>query len=249
MAPWFRSPPDGLRRRRGCGSGTASCIPRMASLCPRHCILYAQHCISAALALHRCIDLAAASVTGMLQGSRAGTHIVLSPWSVVQQELNRLSCSQGAFPHHYSITSMWVRSRGVPAAVLALVSFLQGSLHVYFSHVKLIRTDEWGWAPNSGLLGLLFPLGRLQEVKGFGGSSREMGSELLSPCWGKARRTGANWVLPGTVWETNSISDHSTLPLVIYCLFLRKGLFLFVYDFAAKSVDREIRNFTINLSS
>lgn len=71
-------------------SGTASCIPPTASLCPRRCILHPQHCISAALALHCCIALAAASVTGILQGSKAGTHSVLSPWSVVQQEPSRL---------------------------------------------------------------------------------------------------------------------------------------------------------------
>lgn len=112
-----------------CIPGTASCIPRTAAL-------HARHCITAALALHCCIALAAASMTGMLQGSKAGTHIVLSPWSVGQQEPSRLSCSQGAFLHHYSISPMWLRSRGVPAAGLALVSLLQTSLHAYFSQVK-----------------------------------------------------------------------------------------------------------------
>lgn len=63
---------------RLCISGTASCIPPTASLCPRHCILRPQHCISDGLALHGSIALAAASVTGILQGSKAGTHIVLS---------------------------------------------------------------------------------------------------------------------------------------------------------------------------
>lgn len=51
-------------------------------------------------------------------------------------------------------------------------------------------------------------------------------------------------MLPSIVWGTNSISGHSTPPLIIYCLLLRKGLCLPIFDdFAAKSVDREIRNF------
>lgn len=103
--------------RHLCTSGTASRSHSTAPLHLGHCILQSQHlcvpalhpastalhlcvplCIHSAASLRpwHCITLAAASVTGMLEGSRAGTHIVLSPWSVGQQELSRLSCSQGA---------------------------------------------------------------------------------------------------------------------------------------------------------
>lgn len=62
-----------------------------------------------------------------------------------------------------------------------------------------------------------------------------MGSQLPSPLWGKARRTGANWVLPSLVQGANSIRVDSKLPqltssLIIYCLRLGKGPF-FAYLF------------------
>lgn len=62
-----------------------------------------------------------------------------------------------------------------------------------------------------------------------------MGSQLPGPYWSKARRTGANWVLPSVVQGANSISGDSKLPrltscLIIYCLLLGKGP-LFAYSF------------------
>lgn len=39
-----------------------------------------------------------------------------------------------------------------------------------------------------------------------------VGSQLPEPYWGKARRTGANWMLPSTVQGANSISGDSKLP-------------------------------------
>lgn len=68
------------------------------------------------------------------------------------------------------------------------------------------------------------------------GASRGLGvrSQLLGPCWRKAGRTGANWVLPRAVQGANSISGDSRLPrltfsLIIYCLVLGKDP-LFAYS-------------------
>lgn len=102
-----------------------------------------------------------------------------------------------------------------------------------------------------GVLGLFFALGKLQGVKGFGGSSRELGSQLpagpRSQLLAGARQggvepTGCCPVQCGD--QTASVATAHLLSSFIAYSSERVSLGLFVYDFAAKSVDREIRNFT-----
>lgn len=68
------------------------------------------------------------------------------------------------------------------------------------------------------------------------------GPSSPAPAWGKARRTGANWVLSSTVQAANSVTGDSKLPRlssshIIYCLLLGKGpLFAYLFMISLKKL-------------